>query len=381
MKKSILLCLLAFSFSVSAQTIRRVNNNAGVTGVNVYTTIQAAHDAAVAGDIVYVEPSATSYGNLTATKQLTIIGNGFYIFENSSSLMPQDQRESNLGGISLNAGSDGTKLVGISASNAISVYSANVQIERCKLPYVFLSYVGGANNLPTSVADNALIRGCYFFWQNGNSGSTRKISGVPVPNGYVNGNPVTRYISNATITNNILSTGYYFVGSIQNSLIQNNTVQNAISNSELNDNSASQVYNCTFSNNIVVVESNNTSTVANQYNVACTFSNNIQICNTCTTSGTYFPTGNGNQNNVSSATYFLTAYNSLFNVDKALVQKANSPGLTAGLGGGEVGAFGGLTPYKLAGLANVPIITNMITSGVGNTSTPLSVSVTVRGNN
>jgi hypothetical protein len=44
-----------------AQTIRRVNNNVGITGVNVYTTAQAAHDAAAANDILIIEPSNTSY--------------------------------------------------------------------------------------------------------------------------------------------------------------------------------------------------------------------------------------------------------------------------------------------------------------------------------
>ena len=59
-----ILCLCAVA---NAQTIRRCNNNPGVTGVNMYTTIQAAHDAAVAGDIIYVEPSNANYGALTCT--------------------------------------------------------------------------------------------------------------------------------------------------------------------------------------------------------------------------------------------------------------------------------------------------------------------------
>ena len=80
MKKSVLtLFLLALiAFGSDGQTIRRCNNNPGVTGVNMYTTIQAAHDAAVAGDIIYLEPSSVSYGNLDARKRLTIIGNGYF---------------------------------------------------------------------------------------------------------------------------------------------------------------------------------------------------------------------------------------------------------------------------------------------------------------
>jgi hypothetical protein len=47
MKNVTLIFLLAISCSTFAQTIRRCNNNPSVTGVNIYTTIQAAHDAAV----------------------------------------------------------------------------------------------------------------------------------------------------------------------------------------------------------------------------------------------------------------------------------------------------------------------------------------------
>ena len=76
MKLSIisLLCIAAH-----AQTIRRVNNNAGVTGVNVYTTAQAAHDAAAANDILMIEPSVTTYENLILTKPLKIYGNGYFL--------------------------------------------------------------------------------------------------------------------------------------------------------------------------------------------------------------------------------------------------------------------------------------------------------------
>jgi hypothetical protein len=77
MKTTSLICLLAFSFSTFAQTIRRVNNSPNITGVNIYATLQAAHDAAVNDDIIYVEPSLASYANLTCVKRLTIIGNGW----------------------------------------------------------------------------------------------------------------------------------------------------------------------------------------------------------------------------------------------------------------------------------------------------------------
>lgn len=370
------LAIFCFCMAVNGQTIRRVNNNPGVTGVNVYTTIQAAHDAAMAGDIVYVEPSNSSYGDLASTKQLTIIGNGYFISENISTTMPQDQRESKLGSINLNIGSASTKLIGISASNQMNVYVANVQIERCKLPFVNLGYSGAVNNIATSVADNVLIRSCWFIWLSGSSGFTPKIQGSSVPNGYISGNPVTRRITNATIINNIHTTGARFVGGIQNSLINNNTVNGGLS-AVTNSSGEFTTESCIFTDNVVIEGSN--SSVINSYNIACTYSNNVHLCSTCT--GNHFPTVNGNQNNIAANIYFTASAYGAIDVDYKAIQLLTSPGLTAGLGGGQVGAFGGISPYKLAGLAPYPIITNFTTSGLGNPSTPLSVSVTVRGNN
>jgi hypothetical protein len=79
MKRTILF-LISFvpGFTGTAQTIRIADNNANrPTGVNIYATVQAAVDAAVAGDIVYVQPSLTSYGDVTINKQITLRGIGF----------------------------------------------------------------------------------------------------------------------------------------------------------------------------------------------------------------------------------------------------------------------------------------------------------------
>ena len=59
MKTPLTLLLLLLATATFAQTIRRVNADATVTGINVYTTLQAAHDAAIAGDVLIVEPGAS----------------------------------------------------------------------------------------------------------------------------------------------------------------------------------------------------------------------------------------------------------------------------------------------------------------------------------
>lgn len=64
---------LAAAFSANA-TVHQVDNNANSPGV--FTTIEAAHDAAVAGDTLYVHGSETVYTSTDIEKQLTIIGEG-----------------------------------------------------------------------------------------------------------------------------------------------------------------------------------------------------------------------------------------------------------------------------------------------------------------
>ena len=72
MKNLLFLSVCTFlSISLSAQIIT-IDNNPGST--TTYQTLQDAHDNAVSGDTIYVQPSTSSYGNVSITKALTIIG-------------------------------------------------------------------------------------------------------------------------------------------------------------------------------------------------------------------------------------------------------------------------------------------------------------------
>ena len=77
---SLLFVLLALAGQLSAQTIRRVNNT-GITGTNIYVDLTAAQTAAANGDIIQVEPSTTQYPAFSCTKQLTIVGPGYFLGE------------------------------------------------------------------------------------------------------------------------------------------------------------------------------------------------------------------------------------------------------------------------------------------------------------
>ena len=86
MKNAVILFLVLFcSFRVtlSAQTTRIVCNapgyNGGVTNSTVFNNLQAAITASNAGDIIMVQGSGVSYGNITIEKQLWLIGPGYFL--------------------------------------------------------------------------------------------------------------------------------------------------------------------------------------------------------------------------------------------------------------------------------------------------------------
>lgn len=75
MKTSILkLTFLLFGSSLFAQTTWTVDNRPGTTAQ--FTTLQAAHDAATAGDFIYVHPSPNTYGSLSIRKKINLRGIG-----------------------------------------------------------------------------------------------------------------------------------------------------------------------------------------------------------------------------------------------------------------------------------------------------------------
>ncbi|MCB0398024.1 MAG: hypothetical protein KDD26_00070 [Winogradskyella sp.] len=71
--KTVVIFTLTLVFNTSySQTTHTVNNNTGTTAD--FTDLQTAIDATANGDIIYVQQSATSYGDITINKALTIIG-------------------------------------------------------------------------------------------------------------------------------------------------------------------------------------------------------------------------------------------------------------------------------------------------------------------
>jgi hypothetical protein len=322
-----------------AQTTRRVNNNVGISGTNVYSTAQAAHDASAANDILVIEPSSTSYGALTLNKPLKIYGNGYFLTTNTE--LKADQRSSTLDYLYFNTGSGGSEMYGMTISLELVIHGvSNIIISRNNV-YVFYFYnTNKANTTKTNIS-NIIISKNYIlgFHESGSLGYS--ISSVFVNNnivGYITGMNDPR--DQGWIIRNNTFTGGAGTLLIVNSVFENNFIYNG--------------GGLTFTN------------VTYSYNVS---------------TGATFSGGTGNVNDYDYVTNNELFGTTGYSADEAYQIKAGSQLKTLGSSGSEVGAYGGSSPYIVSGISPIPSITSMVNTGTGDNSTPIKVTVSVKSNN
>lgn len=337
-KLNILFAVLFIALTANAK-IWRVNNNSGITAD--FTTAQAAHDAASVGDTIHLEPSGTSYGNLTMTKRLIIVSSGDFITQN-----PGYQVMANSGFVTTLTIADvnaNGSVVMVKFSDNININNGvgNLLIQSCAASYRGGAHncCGYAGNININNSDNIIIKNCFINNINFSNNS-----------------------NNIVVTNNIIG----------NAVVNGGDCDGVISNNVIHaywyQNQGGNFYNCTVENNIFnygVQESFNSCLVRNNLNR--TFYNNYQL-----------PTGNGNQNNVDMSTVFVD-YQAGY-LDNGFVLKAGSPAIAAGTGGVDCGAFGGSTPFKLAVTPPIPSIYKLEvpSTPAGNT---MNIKFSTRSNN
>ena len=352
MKKFVLLSAITLFIATQANAkIWRVNNQAGTSADFISMSTAVGHASVVSGDTIYIEPSATSYGSFTITKQLVFIGNGYLLdsANNGNAGLQENANESVFSYAYLNAGSEGSAFIGLYISgylyfNGISS-TANVVIEKCKFnsqPF----YQSGV-----ATYDNIVIRKCFFTY----------IYNIDI----FNTTNVT--VNNLTIENCVFN-GYPRIGinsASTNVVFRNNTADYF---------SGTSVY---VANNIFL---NNTSSTFN----SCVVKNNLFVYNQA---GVTVGPLNVNGNNLVSQ----TRANLIADVgsdDAKYMLAAGSPAIGGGvdLGGTkpDCGAFGGNDPYVLSGIPNIPTIYSMsfpngnsIPAGAGS----ILVDFSTRNNN
>lgn len=333
MKKDYLitLMLLCFQSSLVFGTVFRVNNQlTSDPDQRVFATLAEAHNFAKAGDTLMVEGSPLQYESVTLTKRLVVIGNGYFISENSqtnSNILSSVVRQ-----ISLKPGSEGTFLIGLYFARGSTAYT----------PYV-------------EVNDIVIMR-CYLT---SNIVFVGNLRNVKILQSYFDGGTI--YIG---------STAYTF----SDVELTNNIIKNSISISTSNNRVFSKVENNVFLGNIALRTSSFRS------NIMASTSAKIDVDSPLIQNNLVLGqqlSGNGNQTYSAPQLFVGEEGNS---PDGQYRLKSDSPYKTAGFGNTEPGIFGGKTPYVLSGLPPSPTLYEFSADSFGSKEGGLSIQLKAKSN-
>ena len=334
MKKNLVFLISGLlAVNISFAKIWRVNN----TGVPAdFTNAQAANDAGTVanGDTVHFEASASGYGDLSLTKRLIIIGNGYFlgsVVTGSNPDLQANPSSSYIGNLYVLTGGSNSVIMGMTFN------------------YAYIGYSTPVNNL--LFRRNRVLTSLHFY----NGGSTN----VQVLQCYIDG-----AVSQTSAHNNVLMANNIIVGGVNFDSNDDGTFQNNIVHAT-GVAYGSSFYNFTLRSNILLA-----GTVSL---ITCVVENNLS-------NSTQFGAANGNQANINMSAVFVgyPTQGSTSNDGRYVLQNPG-PGITTGYGSVDCGAYGNTTAYVKSGMPDVPSIYKLSVPPVV-TNNVLSVIVSTKIN-
>lgn len=338
MKAFYSLFALMLSTSIVKANVLTVSNDGNRPAQ--YTSIVTAFNAAAAGDTIHLYGGPNSYGDLTITKAITIIGNGF-------NPRKENFYHSKLGSISLSGNVSNVTLDGLTFQQFIpnansAVTYNNITLKNC--------YIHGEMKLLAfqqppvcglSIG-NWLIQNCYI--QIVNFGTSMGCSPIsPITSGVL--------FKNCHITS---------IRNTHNAQFVNCQFGNNIDSGDLGD-----CRNCTFDNCIFLRFSfaQNSSTVNNVFHNCLTYQTQVPSANfdlnSWTNGGSGSATGciiNQNPLYVNSNLYRILEPTISVRIAWDPSMQAASPAINAGTDGTNIGISGGTTPFRISGEPNIPVV-------------------------
>jgi hypothetical protein len=328
MKTTALFLSLTLAGLSAHATIHQVDNNANSPGV--YTTIQAAHNAASAGDTLYIHGSPTEYAAADIEKQLTIIGEG---------ALPDKNFAFRTAIYSLT--------FKFNATNTVS--SSGSRVYGCYFSY---GIILGTNSAGTVAVNNITIqrnRTDYILLQGtGTNGTASSHTGILISNNVIyaiQGGVLHNSIIRNNIIGEVTALGNQSIGSwsLINNFIYGRLWQNR---------------SAVISNNIVYTGNSDPFGLGGYYNEYCTITNNciINISGvTLSNSDIIYGTNNGGNNLLNVDPLFvntnsdLQSYSYTYPAEGSpmanLNLQPNSPCLAYGTDGTDLGIYGGAVPF------------------------------------
>ena len=172
----ILLSILTIQSLSAQQTLTADNNYNAPTGPNMFTSVQAAVNAASDGDIIQVQPSPVAYGSVVIDRQVTLQGIGFNLNKDIpiTSVMGDITLRNNAGNSN---DADGTVIIGLQFGNLFLANNGsypqftleNVRIENCQFSTVATSTgsayssIDGLEIIDCYITSNSAGYGIYFY--------------------------------------------------------------------------------------------------------------------------------------------------------------------------------------------------------------------------
>ncbi len=312
-------------------TIRTVDNNPGApnNGTTNFSSFGSAYSASSNNDTIFVVGSNTSYGIVSLSKPLVIIGTGHgpQVLAGKSNTLVSTFTE-----IHFNAGADNTKLVGLTIGiiyqdNSFSNCN-NVIISRCRVT----DRLDGGNwcNCRFPTCNNWIIEGSVFTNTTDCFGFANSSSSTPVVS------------TGLILRNNVFAGKLAFAYNSSGFQVYNNIfLRTSGADYFYNGGGVFQLYNNIFY-----------SFIPNPANFNA-FNNAVYY-----PSGGTFP-GTGNVVYTATTQFFVSAAPGPFSYSNNYQIVGGSPLLTGGSGGAEQGAYGG-TSQGVFTMSGAPAMPNML---------------------
>lgn len=197
MKKFCMILMAVLTVSAVYGKTLRVNNHAG--NAAPYTSVDAALADAEAGDIIILEKSNTSYGEVSITKPVTLQGEGYFLDINQ----PDNEGASSSIVTSLYVRCSDVKIFGIYVNHETMIKEDRVVMSRCNVRDIGLN--GATKACTDCIIHQNFVR-------------------TAIGSGYYSDNA-----HNIQITNNIFaSADLELIFNFDNCVISHNTFQNGV---------------------------------------------------------------------------------------------------------------------------------------------------------
>ena len=344
MKKLNIRIVLALFFVLICQSMQakilRVGYFANQIPNQDYPDLVTANNAAAPGDTLLVYPGNYNGTYATLNKKLIVIGYGYYVSGNSANANLQAITGALSVSINLSAGSDSTIIEGI--DNLAITTATNVTLKGVLITYC---NAGLSYDHNTRLVDWKITRSVFNFY-------TTPFQGYDT-------------FQNLLLENDIITAcDLVYTTSSGCTGVFNNNIFTSTPNF---NNGGYSLYNNIF---LTTTAPKNTANCVFDYNIA---SNNI-IPNT--------DPYTHNQSNVAISSVFVGyPTQGAYSNDGRYKLAPGSPAIGAGEGGIDCGIFGNLNPYRLSGIPPIPSFYKITAPSNTVTSSPFTITFSVRSNN